>query len=153
MKKRGFGTGKWNGVGGKVEPGETVRAAAVREVFEEIGVTLSTDALEKRAELVFVYEGKPEWDSYCHVFFASTWNENPRESAEMAPQWYSYDALPFGEMWEDDTHWLPVALTAKGARWSFRFNAAGKLIHAQQLATIPMDACGSMECTTTSRSV
>jgi 8-oxo-dGTP pyrophosphatase MutT (NUDIX family) len=23
MKKRGFGEGKWNGAGGKVEPGET----------------------------------------------------------------------------------------------------------------------------------
>ncbi|MBI2030953.1 NUDIX domain-containing protein, partial [Candidatus Kaiserbacteria bacterium] len=37
MKKRGFGTGKWNGVGGKVHDGETIEQAAVREVHEEIG--------------------------------------------------------------------------------------------------------------------
>ena len=24
LKKRGFGTGKWNGFGGKVQPGETI---------------------------------------------------------------------------------------------------------------------------------
>ena len=29
-KKRGFGVGKWNGFGGKVEPGETIINAAKR---------------------------------------------------------------------------------------------------------------------------
>ena len=38
-KKRGFGEGKWNGFGGKLEPGETVEEAAVRELQEESGVT------------------------------------------------------------------------------------------------------------------
>ena len=36
MKKRGFGEGKWNGVGGKLDPGETVEQALVRECQEEI---------------------------------------------------------------------------------------------------------------------
>ncbi|MEJ0073651.1 MAG: NUDIX domain-containing protein [Candidatus Saccharibacteria bacterium] len=39
MKKRGFGAGRWNGVGGKLDPGETVEQALVRECQEEIGVT------------------------------------------------------------------------------------------------------------------
>ena len=38
MKKRGFGMGKWNGFGGKVEPDETVEAAARRELEEEAGL-------------------------------------------------------------------------------------------------------------------
>ena len=38
MKKRGFGKGKWNGVGGKVQRGETTKEAAIRETKEEIGV-------------------------------------------------------------------------------------------------------------------
>ena len=38
-KKRGIGAGKINGPGGKVDPGETPLAAAVRETQEEIGVT------------------------------------------------------------------------------------------------------------------
>jgi len=29
-KKRGFGSGRWNGFGGKVEPGESIEEAAVR---------------------------------------------------------------------------------------------------------------------------
>ena len=38
-KKRGFGVGKWNGIGGKQKRGETVIDAARRECQEEIGVT------------------------------------------------------------------------------------------------------------------
>lgn len=30
LKKRGFGVGKWNGFGGKVEEGETVAMGAAR---------------------------------------------------------------------------------------------------------------------------
>jgi len=40
MKKRGFGAGKWNGFGGKVEPGETVEDGAMRELHEEAGLLL-----------------------------------------------------------------------------------------------------------------
>ncbi len=33
--------GMWNGVGGKIEPGETPSAAVIRETFEETGIMLS----------------------------------------------------------------------------------------------------------------
>ena len=36
MKKRGFGEGKWNGVGGKPNAGESIEEVAVRETKEEI---------------------------------------------------------------------------------------------------------------------
>ena len=38
-KKRGLGAGKINGPGGRLEPGESFDACAVREVREELGVT------------------------------------------------------------------------------------------------------------------
>ncbi|WP_149427316.1 MULTISPECIES: 8-oxo-dGTP diphosphatase [Exiguobacterium] len=34
--------GMWNGVGGKIEPGETPEAAVIRETFEETGITLTS---------------------------------------------------------------------------------------------------------------
>jgi len=33
--------GKWNGVGGKLEPGETPDACAIREIKEETGLTVT----------------------------------------------------------------------------------------------------------------
>ena len=40
MKKRGFGANRWNGVGGKVEVGETIEQSAIREAEEEISVKI-----------------------------------------------------------------------------------------------------------------
>lgn len=39
-KKRGFGQGRWNGFGGKVEAGESTRAAAVRYVLTSFTSTV-----------------------------------------------------------------------------------------------------------------
>ena len=48
MKKRGFGEGKWNGAGGKVETGETIIQAASRELGEETGIEIIPEKLESR---------------------------------------------------------------------------------------------------------
>ena len=71
MKKRGFGEGKWNGVGGKVNEGETVEAAAIRETEEEIGVTATVHDLEPKGILRFRSTNeKFNWD--VRVFFSKT---------------------------------------------------------------------------------
>lgn len=53
LKKKGFGQGKWLGIGGKVEEGESVEEAAKREVKEEIGVTLRD--MEKIARSISIF--------------------------------------------------------------------------------------------------
>lgn len=57
LKKRGFGMGKWNGFGGKVEPTDaSIAAAAAREVQEEANVTVQPEHLQPRGVLLFSFE-------------------------------------------------------------------------------------------------
>lgn len=39
-KKRGFGVGKYSGIGGKLEKGETLDQCMIRETLEEIKVNI-----------------------------------------------------------------------------------------------------------------
>ena len=125
MKKRGFGTGKWNGVGGKVAEGEDVAAAAVREIKEEIGVAVALEDLERVGILDFDFSDEHEWAQTCTVFIARRWEGEPAESEEMRPQWYGKGALPYDDMWVDDPHWLPLVLAGKKVKGRFLFEDKG----------------------------
>ena len=104
MKKRGFGAGKWNGFGGKIEPNETVEEAAARELNEESG--LKAEELLRRGYLVFnMKESKKIMR--VHVFECYAFTGEPIETEEMRPQWYDVNAIPYDSMWIDDKLWLP----------------------------------------------
>ncbi|XP_010791582.1 oxidized purine nucleoside triphosphate hydrolase [Notothenia coriiceps] len=118
MKKRGFGAGKWNGFGGKVQPGETIEEAARRELQEESGLTV--DALEKVGNLKFEFVGETEL-MHVHVFRADSYNGEPTESEEMRPQWFDRDQIPFSEMWADDVLWFPLMFQKKKFVGYFKF--------------------------------
>ncbi|MBU6390052.1 8-oxo-dGTP diphosphatase [Patescibacteria group bacterium] len=112
MKKRGFGAGKWNGVGGKVQAGENILDAARREAKEEIGVEVGFSGLRQQAVLNFEFKSpmKSDWNQSCHVFVADVWRGKPKESEEMRPEWFPVETLPFEQMWADDPVWLPLVL-------------------------------------------
>lgn len=118
MKKRGFGAGRWNGVGGKLDKDETVEQALVRETQEEIDVTPTK--FEKRAEIIFdeQHKGVREF-MHVHVFIGSKWVGEPKETEEMSPKWFHVDLLPFSKMWSDDPFWLPQVLAGKSLKCSF----------------------------------
>ena len=105
-KKRGFGVDKWAGIGGRIEDGETVVAAACREVHEEIGVTIAESAMQPRGVITFEFPHRPAWTQTVHLFVATTWGGEPAESEEMRPAWFAPDALPFNQMWNDARYWL-----------------------------------------------
>ncbi len=128
MKKRGFGVGRWNGVGGKVMAGESVEASAVREIQEEIGVVVSIKDLKQAGELEFYHDDNAEWNMRCHVFAIYNWTGDPAESEEIRPQWYRHDLLPFKDMWPDDPHWLPRLLRGEKYKGEFYFTDEGKRI-------------------------
>lgn len=136
MKKRGFGEGKWNGVGGKVETGESVEEAVVREATEEIGVKVEQTDLRQVAILDFVFVDQPEFNQRVHTFFTEKWTGEPVESEEMRPKWYATDALPYDFMWVDDPHWLPLVLAGKTLKASFTFGDSGATLLSAQVNEI-----------------
>ncbi len=95
LKKRGFGQGKYVGFGGKIEAGETVEEAAVRELEEETGLQATVEDLEPAGRLMFLFPARPEWDHLVHVYQLRHWQGKPQESAEMRPQWFAVDAIPY----------------------------------------------------------
>ncbi|MFH1053322.1 MAG: 8-oxo-dGTP diphosphatase [Candidatus Woesearchaeota archaeon] len=124
MKKRGFGKGKWNGLGGKLNSEETLAKAAVREVKEEIGVDLSEENLRKVGELDFFFTNAPkgeEWDQKVHVYLIDKWIGEPIETEEIKPEWFDMKDLPFSSMWADDPHWMPLVLSGEKVKGRFTF--------------------------------
>ena len=130
MKKRGFGVGKINGVGGKVETGETIEEAARREANEEIGVTLGD--LKKYALLEFYFSHNPSWNQHVHVYLCEQWENEPIESEEMKPAWYEVALIPYSSMWPDDKFWIPQVLDGNLIKAAFVF-AEGDIITSQEV--------------------
>lgn len=121
MKKRGFGEGRWNGVGGKVEDGESLEEAMVRETQEEIDVT--PVVYEKVGDIRFdeYFKGVPTL-MHVHVFVATEWTGTPTESEEMKPAWFNTSDIPFDSMWPDDPFWLPQVLAGKKVSADFKLD-------------------------------
>ncbi|MBI1984781.1 MAG: 8-oxo-dGTP diphosphatase [Candidatus Wildermuthbacteria bacterium] len=125
MKKRGFGQGKWNGFGGKIKEGETIEAAAKRELQEEAGIEVKT--LAEAGILDFEFEGNPEILE-VHVFKGQDIMGEPLESEEMEPKWFHIDEIPFEDMWPDDKHWLPLLFGGKKFRGRFLFGEEDSIL-------------------------
>ena len=108
-KKRGLGAGKISGPGGRLEPGESFAACAVREVREELGGGGSeiVQAGEHR------FQFTDEHSIHVHVYRTHKIIGVPIETDEAVPLWFDLNEIPFDEMWEDDKHWLPLVVDSK----------------------------------------
>ncbi len=94
--------GKWIGIGGKLEAGETPDACVCREIWEETGLTLTA----------YAYRGIVDFDSDCdgtermHLFTATAWEGTLHACDEGELRWISKDALSDYPMWEGDAAFL-----------------------------------------------
>lgn len=119
MKKRGFGVGRWNGFGGKIEQGETVEEATMRELSEEVGI--QGGKLEKMGVLEFSFQNDPKVLE-VHIFKLTDFIGDPIETEEMKPKWFSNSEIPFYQMWSDDEYWFPLFLQGKLFKGAFLFD-------------------------------
>ncbi len=120
LKKRGFGEGRWNGFGGKLEENETLEESAKREVLKEVGIEVKE--IEKKGIITFEFQNDQE-TLEVHIFHVSKFEGELIESEEMKPQWFHIDEIPFEEMWADDKHWVPLFLEGKKFKGTFLFDA------------------------------
>lgn len=134
-KKAGFGAGRYNGFGGKVQAGETVAAAAARELTEEAGIRVLDRCLRQVAHLTFQFPAMPAWNQVVHVFVATEWEGQPVESREMVPHWFAVSDIPFERMWADDRHWLPRILAGERIRARFVFREDNESIAESEIET------------------
>ncbi|HVW71617.1 MAG TPA: 8-oxo-dGTP diphosphatase [Candidatus Paceibacterota bacterium] len=131
MKKVRLGAGLWNGFGGKVQPGETIEAAALREMKEESG--LDVHDLEKFGVLEFKSPKRPLIEG--HLFRTDSFTGTPTESDEMRPQWFTRAEIPFTQMWSSDLYWWPLYFHNKKFRGSFTFDENDRVV-AHELAVV-----------------
>ena len=125
LKKRGFGAGRWNGFGGKIQNGETIDQAAKRELLEEAGIVVEN--LEQFGTLEFSWEGKPEILE-VHIFKVNEFSGEPEESEEMKPQWFEIDQIPYELMWPDDRYWMHLFLENKKFKGRFLFDESDNVL-------------------------
>jgi len=139
MKKRGFGAGRWNGVGGKFddERDRDISATARRETKEEINVDIVD--LRKVAILNFYFPDIPKeknYDQQVHVFTSKEWQSEPQESEEMAPKWFKVEDIPYRFMWADDEFWLPHVLGGKKVLADFIFQGEGEQLRERDVKIV-----------------
>ncbi len=89
---------KWNGLGGKLEPGETPEECVVREVREECGLKIKNPTLKG----IMVFPNFYGTDEYVFVFVAKEFEGELADSAEGDLKWIDDSELNELNLWESD---------------------------------------------------
>jgi 8-oxo-dGTP diphosphatase len=105
-KDNDYHEGKWNGLGGKFEYGESPEECAKREVKEEAGLTVKS--LEMKGFITFpLFDGKDDW--YVFLFVIDDYEGELIDSPEGKLEWIPNDKLSDLSLWEGDKifmNWL-----------------------------------------------
>ncbi|HED10389.1 MAG TPA: 8-oxo-dGTP diphosphatase [Caldithrix abyssi] len=96
--------GKWNGLGGKLEAGETPEDCVIREVYEESGLTIVQPQL--KGLITFpMFDGRDDW--YVFMFTARQYSGELIDSPEGTLQWIENEKVPELNLWEGDRIFIP----------------------------------------------
>jgi 8-oxo-dGTP diphosphatase len=105
--------GKYNGLGGKLEPLEDPVAGMIREIHEES--SLKVTHLEMRGTINWPGFGKNGEDWFGFLFRIHRFEGTPlSENDEGTLAWHAIDSVGELPMWEGDRIFLPLVLAADG---------------------------------------
>ena len=103
-KENDFHHGKWNGLGGKFEPGESPEECAVREIKEESGLFVKN--IKMKGFITFpLFDGKEDW--YVFLFTADEFEGELIDSSEGNLEWIPNENITKINLWEGDVHFIP----------------------------------------------
>lgn len=99
--------GKYNGLGGKLDPGEDVVSGMCREIREEAGI--ECDDMVLRGTISWPGFGKNGEDWFGFIFRIDRWHgELFTQNAEGTLGWVDVLQLSDLPLWEGDRHFLPL---------------------------------------------
>ncbi len=99
--------GKYNGLGGKLDRGESVSDCMKREVWEESG--LRVEAMTLRGTISWPGFGKRGEDWFGFIFRIDRWSGTVHEgNHEGTLEWVDREALLDLPLWESDRLFLPM---------------------------------------------
>ena len=101
--------GKWIGVGGKIERGETPQECAAREILEETG--LKAKPILKG--VITFPEFTPDSDWYTYVFKVTEFEGELIDCNEGTLEWVPYDEVLSKPTWEGDHTFVEWLLEGK----------------------------------------
>ena len=99
--------GKYNGLGGKLEPNEDIVAGLKREIREEAG--LECEAVELRGTISWPGFGKHGEDWFGFIFRITRFSGTPlSENPEGTLAWVPVEHVLDLPLWEGDRYFLPL---------------------------------------------
>ncbi|MCR5650094.1 MAG: 8-oxo-dGTP diphosphatase [Lachnospiraceae bacterium] len=108
-KENDVNRGKWIGVGGHFEEGESPQDCLLREVKEETGLTLTSFSF--RGIVTFIYnENETE---YMHLFTSDSFTGSLQSCDEGDLKWIRKDDIPNLNLWEGDRLFLPRLISGE----------------------------------------
>lgn len=105
-KENDENSGKWIGVGGKFKDGESPEDCAIREAYEETGLTPTADALRYRGIVTFVSDTWP--CEYMHLFTCDDFTGELTTCDEGELAWIEKDKVLDLPLWEGDREFLKL---------------------------------------------
>ena len=123
--------GKWNGLGGKFEAGETPEECVIREVYEESGLSIHDPKL--CGLLMFPNFKGNDW--YVFVFTATEFSGELIDSPEGKLDWISDEKILGLNLWESDHIFFPWI--QKEEFFSAKFVYEGDKMHRYEVIFHP----------------
>lgn len=119
---------RYNGVGGKLERGETPEACAVREIREETG--LVANSLNYRGYLCFpFFDGEVDW--LCFVYECFDFSGDVIESDEGSLHWVMDEDIPYINVYEGDRAFLEVLYGSRDNFYGNFYYKDGKFVSCE----------------------